>query len=223
MDDHFEAWREKCVWGSYDLPQRTLTEYDEMQVTGKAEVHGIEGVSITAIQYADEKREWNFVAQLTDTHSRFLAESHTESGVKKYHTFLDGDAFISNWGFGEDNCGNETDLTVKGDITRDGDMIITKDKEFLLDVVGRYTVEIGGKSYDTVCVIDIETYNGGTMSEQYIDEQGRTVLWRRFNRDDWAIVRYGKSWSEMLPDNEKRYVNGVLYVEWYDCITDYIL
>ncbi len=50
------------------------------------------------------------------------------------------------------------------------------DKDFLLDIVGRYNVAIGGKKYDTVCVMDIETYNA-----------------------------------------------GVIYVEWYDCMTEYVL
>ena len=54
------------------------------------------------------------------------------------------------------------------------------------------------------------------------DDQ-RTVLWRRFNRDDWAVSRYGKIWSEQLPDNARLNVNGEVYVHWYDCITDYIV
>ena len=99
--------------------------------------------------------------------------------------------------------------------------------EVLLDAekisVGRYFVTINGKSYDTVCVMDIETYNCGVVSEQYLDKNGRTILWRRFNRDDWAIDRYKKLWSEQLPDNEKIVVNGTTYVHWYDCITEYIL
>ena len=44
------------------------------------------------------------------------------------------------------------------------------------------------------------------------------MLWRRFNRDDWAIDRYGKPWSALLPDNEQITVNGQRYVHWYDCI-----
>uniref|UniRef100_UPI004055AFAB hypothetical protein n=1 Tax=Acetatifactor sp. TaxID=1872090 RepID=UPI004055AFAB len=74
-----------------------------------------------------------------------------------------------------------------------------------------------------VCIVDIETYNNGTLSEQYVDEKGRTILWRRFNKNDWAIERYQKSWTEILPDNERIFVNGETYVHWYDCITDYIL
>ncbi|MBQ5317549.1 MAG: sigma-70 family RNA polymerase sigma factor [Oscillospiraceae bacterium] len=223
---------EKLNWAIYDFPKRNRTEYDEMQVIGKAEIHGIEGVEITAKQYApmdcnktdnDKIAERTFIAQLTDTHCRFLAESHISGGVKKCYTFLDGDDFIPNWGFGENNCGNEVNLFAKGDIIRNGSEITVADKPFLLDVVGRYEVKIGGKVYDTICVMDIETYDGGVVSEQYLDKNGRTILWRRFNRNDWAKERYKKNWTEILPKNERITVNGEVYVHWYDCITDYIL
>ena len=49
------------------------------------------------------------------------------------------------------------------------------------------------------------------------------ILWRRYNRDDWAIDRYKKPWSEQLPENDRLIVNGTTYVHWYDCITDHIL
>ncbi len=223
---------EKLSWAMYDLPERKRTETDIMEVIGKAEVHGIEGVEIAVktLDPMDCNSEGgmtqvtrSFIAELTDTHCRFLAETHIRDGVKRVYTLLDGDPFLNNWGFGEDNCGNETNLAPKGDITRRGNVISSAEKPFLLDVVGRYTVKINGKTYDTVCVIDIETYNDGTMSEQFLDKNGRTVLWRRFNRNDWAIEHYGKPWSELLPENEQMTVNGETYVHWYDCITDYIL
>jgi hypothetical protein len=72
--------------------------------------------------------------------------------------------------------------------------------------------------------MDLETGNPNVFSEQYIDRDGRTVLWRRFNRDDWAMESFGgKRWSEQLPNNERLTVNGKTYAHWYDCISDYIL
>lgn len=224
---------EKLNWGMYDFPEKTCTSWCEMAVVGKAEVHGIEGVEITAVQYGtgDERdpgfvdsMERRFVAQLTDTHSRYLAESHWENGVRKCCTFLDGDAFLNNWGFGENNCGNEVDLARKGLLHRDGNAISAPKAGEILDVVGCYSVTINGKQYDTVCVMDVELYNEAVVSEQYLDKNGRTILWRRFNRDDWAIDQFGgKRWSEKLPDNERITINGETYVHWYDCISDYIL
>ena len=92
-----------------------------------------------------------------------------------------------------------------------------------MDVVGRYEVEIAGKKFDTILVMDVETFNDAVASETYIDKNGRTVLWRRFNRNDWALKRYGKPWTEMLPENERITINGETYVHWYDCVSDYIL
>ena len=224
---------QKLTWGMYDFPERKRTEYTEMEVIGKAEVHGIEGVEVVAMQFdpadyyrtgALDRVERRFVAQLTDTHSRYLAETHMEDGVRKCYTFLDGEAFLNNWGFGEDNCGNEVNLHPKGLLYREGNCVTGTIPREVVDMVGRYRVTIGGKSYDTVCVMDIECYNDAVASEQYVDQNGRTVLWRRFNRDDWAIDRFGgKPWSAKFPDNERISINGETYVHWYDCISDYIL
>ena len=54
-------------------------------------------------------------------------------------------------------------------------------------------------------------------SLQFLDKAGRTLLWQRYNRDDWALDRYKKRWSELLPGNDRITVNGVTYVHWYDC------
>jgi len=224
---------EKLTWGLYEAPSGKRTEYTEMEVTGRAEIHGLQGVEIVAMQYGAEdyyrtgcvdKMERRFVAQLTDTHCRYLAESHIEDGVRKVYTFLDGDSFINNWGFGEDNCGNEVNLAPKGLLHREGNTVTGHTPKEVVDVVGRYRVMINGKDYDTVCVMDIQCFNDGVASEQYVDRNGRTVLWRRFNKDDWAKDRFGeKLWSEKFPDNERLVINGEFYVHWYDCLSDYVL
>ena len=224
---------EKLTWGMYDMPEGRCTEYAENEVVGRAEVHGIEGVEIISRQYntADyyrtgvtETMEHHFVAQLTDTHCRFLAESHMEDGVRKCYTFLDGERFLNNWGYGDNNCGVETHLSPKGILCREGNIITAQEiKKENLDVVGRYAVTINGKTYDTVCVMDVLAFDDAVATEAYLDCHGRTVLWRRFNRDDWAFHRYQQKWTEKLPDNERLLINGETYVHWYDCISDYIL
>ena len=223
---------EKLTWGLYDASSGKRTEYTTLKVLGKAEVHGIEGVEISAVQYDAEdyyrtgsvdRMERRFVAQLTDTHCRYLAESHVENGVRRLYTFLDGDAFINNWGFGEDNCGKEVQLSSKDMLHRKGNVIVGSMKKETLDVVGRYTVTIGKQSYDTICVMDIQCFNDEVASEQFLDRNGKTVLWRRFNKNDWANERYGRLWSEMFPKNDRLLINGETYVHWYDCISDYIL
>ena len=223
---------EKLSWAIYDWPEKTRTEGYDMEMTGRASVHGIEGVEIVAIEHGGGQHESypgsrnitrSFVAQLTDSHCRVLSQTYHEGEVKRFFTFLDGDDFLQDWGFGEDNCGKEVNLAPKGLITRDGNVITTKNVPFLLDVVGRHTVTIGGKTYDCICVINVETYSIGILSEQFIDANGRTVLWRRFNRDNWNLKMYKQPWGKKLPNNEQLTVNGEMYVHWYDCITDYIM
>jgi len=215
---------EKLSWTMYDMPKRKMSGEYALEVIGRAVVHGIEGVEIS-IREDDhgEKAERRFVAQLTDTHVRYLAESHTQGGVKNYFTFLDGNDFLDNWGFGEDNCGNDIFPKCKGIIKREGNVIQCPKEKFVLDVVDCCTVTLGGKEYDTIRIMDIECYNNGVASEQYVNQNGRTILWRRFNRDDWHYDHYKQKWSDKLPDNEQLKINGETYVHWYDCVTDYVL
>lgn len=216
---------EKTVWGLYNSQSRKCEEYSETKVCGKAAIHGIEGVEITSTQHNllnSTSRKTDFVAQLTETHCRYLAATHYDKDVKKQFTFLD-DIFMKNWAFGKDNCGNEILIKPKNLIKRQDNVINTACEKETSDIVGRYTVEIGDKVYDTVCVMNVGHFGGTIVIEQYLDKNGRTVLWRRFNKNDWAFKRFGKTWEEMLPENEKLIINGETFVLWYDCITDYIL
>ena len=228
---------EKLLWGMYDLPSRKLDISYDMAVTGPASVHGLDGVSITARVIQPQPavsendlmsdavdastggyEEWRFIAQEKDGYTRFLSAEHIEGEKRVLTTFLDGDAFMDNWGFGDDNCGSPVHLEPQGKIRRNGAEITTNEKKPFIDVAGRCDLTLGGVTYDTVCVMDFELYDEGTISEQYLNREGRTVLWRRFNRDDWAIDRYGKKWSELLPENEQIIVNGQRCVHWYDCL-----
>jgi RNA polymerase sigma factor (sigma-70 family) len=217
---------EKLSWAMYDMPERKISGEYRLKVTGRAVVHGVEGVEITVEidDYVDRSGSTRkFVAQLSDTHVRWLAESHTRDDVKYYSTFIDKDTFTDAWGFGEDNCGNDIHPKHKGIIKRDGSVITCPAEKFVLDVVDRCKVSLGGKEYDTIRVMDIECYNSGIVSEQFLDQNGCTILWRRFNRDDWRFDYYKQKWSDKLPNNEQLIVNGETFVHWYDCISDYIM
>lgn len=221
---------EKLKWGLYDFPEGQLTSWMELEVVGKAKIHGVHGVEIHAKEHdlgsahnsSGDVTERTLIAQLTETHCRYLAEIHQDGDVRAFYTFLDGDEFMPNWGFGEDNCGKEVNLVNKGLIQREGNAFTSLSNEDVMDLIGRYKIEINGKTYDTVGVMDIETYDKGIATEQFIDRNGRTILWRRFNSNDWH-VNDGRLWTERLPQNERYIINGQIYVHWYDCISDYIL
>lgn len=220
---------EKIEWALYEYETKQQTERCELKVVSKAIIHDIEGVEIIAKEYnsfesnkldLNSFTERKFIAQLTETHCRFLAESHKSNGITHYYTFLDDNEFIKNWGYGVNNCGKETNLSFKSLAKRDGNNIVSDSN--VMDIVGRYAVTINGKTYDTVCLMDIETYDEGVVTEQYIDKNGRTILWRRFNADDWKYEKYNQLWSKKLPNNDRIKVNDKVYIHWYDCISSYI-
>jgi len=215
---------EKLQWAMYDMPSRLMNGKYSMEAASKAVVHGTEGVEIRSIfeDASGQEPNHSYIVQLTDTHCRYLAEDYVKNSVRHYFTFLDGDDFIKEWGMGEGNIGKETNLSPKGIIRRTGSDISSSTND-VLDVIGCYRVAINGKEYDTVCVMDVAINDNVVATEQYIDINGRTVLWRRFNGDHWAFHRYKQKWSEKLPDNEQILINGETYIHWYDCITDYIL
>ena len=212
---------EQLVFGIYDIPSRRCDRFYEMRAVGKAKVHGLEGVEITATEITSDKKtaERTLIAQLTDTRCRYLATFGNKNGMRNYLTFLDGEEFMLNWGLGEDNCGNETDLRCKNSITRNANAVDCKDLRLLPDIMGRYTVTIGGKRYDTVCVLDTDRRD--VFTQQFLDKNGKTVLWRTFDRG--GQLRSEKTRSELPPENERLIVNGETYVHWYDCITDFLL
>ena len=217
---------EKVSFGMYDRPEKKLTGVYCLEVTGEVVLHGIRGTEI-ASEYAEgdgEKEKNTIFAQLTDSHCRYLGGMTVgDDGVRCITTFLDGDTFSEAYAIGEDNCGFEVNRVPKGVIRVCEDGLVTEKTGDVSDIVDRCEVTIGGKSYDTVRLIDMqEGMDSVMLCEYYLDQNGRTVLWRRFNRDDWAIKRYGKKWTEMYPENERLTVNGEVYVHWYDCITDYL-
>lgn len=213
----------KLNWGLYDFKSGLLENYFEMKAVCKAVVHGEEGVEVETVQTWEGNREERaFVMQLKDGYSRILSETDFIGGVKHYYTFLDGEEFHNNWGFGEDNCGRKIHLVPEGVVKRKGSTVTCSAPREAMDIVGRARVTIGGRVFDTVCLMDVMSYEGHVVAEQFIDRNGRTVLWRRFNKNDWNYAKYGGKWSEILPENERLVVNGETFVHWYDCITDYI-
>lgn len=227
---------ETLVWGMYDLPGRKLDVAYDMAVTGRARVHGLEGVAFTArvIEPKPELAEgdlmlepvaasgaaqetWTFVGQLKDGYTRFLSAEREEDGVRTLTTFLDGEAFMANWGFGEDNRGNSVHPSPRRFIRRDG-TDYTVSQADALDVVGRCDLTLDGKTVDCIAIMDLTGAGEGVASLQFVGRDGRTRLWQRYNRDDWELSRYGKRWSELLPENERITIDGVTYVHWYDCL-----
>lgn len=217
---------EKVQFGTYDFPNRKLSGIYRLEATNHIVIHGIEGVEISSVyeENNSSKIERKIWAQLNENHCRYLGGVTTDkTGLKTITTFLD-DTFSDSYSIGENNSGFEIERTAKGLIYEVSSGLIEETGDDISDIVGRYMVEINNNTYDTVRLVDIQYCSSGQMlCEYYLDHSGRTILWRRFNSDNWAFDRYKQKWSEKLPDNERLNVNDETYVHWYDCITDYIL
>lgn len=182
-------------------------------VVGKVKLHGVTGVEIKNVPVDHMGDEICFVAQLTDTHVRWLAmHSRGSDNVWRCLTFLDGDEFMDVFGFGENNCGFETDLRANGIITLSDNGIEVPENRRCRDVVGRYNVSICGKEYDTICVIDFKP--NVYVKKVYIDRDGRTVLSRHFSYEEDSSDTDG---YEIIM------VNGEKYANYIDSISDRIL
>ena len=214
---------EKSCFAFYDDPDQRYTGMHTMHCVREAEIHGIPCVQVEC-SYTDENgnvsdQHTKFM-RTTETHTYYVAEMKIRDNTFCFGSFYD-DAWLANYEIGENNIGREIDQKAKGITVLNGDGSFTVAKDECPDIFGRYKVEIFGRVYDTVAILEIDT---DVLTIAYVDKNGRTVLHRRYNRFNWNLERYKiSSWTEKLPDSEVLLVNGEKYVHWYDCISDYVM
>jgi len=211
---------EKRSFAFYDDPDKRLTGVNRMDCVREAVIHGIPCVQVEVEEDDDgEVSAHTKFMRLTETHASYVAELRVRDGVFCFGSFYD-DEWLSRYEVGENNLGREIHQQVKGIARVNADGCITVQKEECPDIIGRYRVEIGSRAFDTVALLEVCE---GMMTLLYVDESGRTVLFRRFNRFNWKTERYKALWTEKLPNSELLLVNGDKYVHWYDCISDYVM
>lgn len=214
---------EKSSFAFYDDPDGILTGIHTMTCVCEAEIHGISCVKVDVTYEEDNniKEEHSKYMKLTDTHSSYIAESGFKNGTFYFNSFVDK-SWRERYEVGENNIGREINLYPKGliNVNVTDDHKLTISKEETPDIYGRYDVEINGKQYDTIALMEIFD---GIMTILYVNDNGRTVLFRRYNRYNWKFDRYKHLWNEKFPDSEQFIINNELYVHWYDCIPEFIL
>ena len=213
---------EKTSFAFYDDPDQRFTGMHIMHCIREAEVHGIPCVQVET-EYTDENgnvsdKHSKFM-RLSDTHASYVAEMRIKDNVLHFGSFYD-DSWLENYQIGNNNIGRAIDQKAKGIATLNADSTMTITKEECADIIGRYKVEMNGRSYDTVAIVEVCE---GIMTILYVDQNGRTVIFRRYNRFDWKQDRYKALWTDKLPNSEVLNVNGDKYIHWYDCIGDYVL
>jgi len=211
---------ERSRFAFYDDPDQRLTGVNKMECVREAVIHGIPCVQVDVEETEDgEITKHTKFMRLSETHVSYVAEMRVKGNSFYFGSFYD-DEWLTRYGAGQNNIGREIHQEAKGVAVLNGDGTITVSKEECADIIGRYEVKIGSRYFDTVAILEIRE---GIMTILYVDQNGRTVLFRRYNRLNWQIDRYKALWTEKLPNSEILTVNNDKYVHWYDCISDYVL
>jgi hypothetical protein len=205
-------------FASYPYPYRSIADITEAAVINETEVHGEKGMRIEVIWNkgeAEYENRFAVISQINGDTCKNLACETRENGVTQIHTFLEGEPFFEDWGY-------DMPLIIenRGLICKCGNSISFSESGVCSDAVGRYTVAINGKEYDTVLVINVSCIDDGVLTEEYIDPHGNSVLFRRFDRGTSSRVQGEPCFKEYLPDSERVFVNGEEFVLWIDTINE---
>ena len=198
---------EDCRWAMYDMAgidsreKSELTNLMHIRHVGKTIIHAVEGLAFEAeercLDGSAAIARW-FAVQKTETHVRWLAESHDQDGAKKISTFLDDD-FLCNWGEGDGNIGFPVRLSAER-------------------FDGRFTVKINEKAHDTVRLRACGKRFPG-FHDRYLNAEGRTVLFQEFAPREVLLER-GYQADDCAARAEYQ---GKDYLHWYSCIQGFVL
>jgi len=224
----------KSHCASYEYPGPKLWEFREREVTRRAEVHHIECFEIRCRSY--------------DVEGNLIGESYNyakiDRGYMRCYAFLyehDDNKFrIRTWkdyGFNEDwsyDPGEPVKIVDVGKFTWIDDSHFTEgtsnitDQHVNLNGAGLWLVRIGDAKHKTLRILETSKNPAKTMIETFVNEEGKTILARRFNGPRWA---YGKKWTlvdgeprewtEVLPDSPRVYYDDIPFVLWDFSIPDH--
>ena len=219
----------ECIrWAIYDSPDWRLSSCCEMHAERPAIIHGIAGVEISAEDF-DMKEEGEIIsrkiyARLTDDSVQYLATLSLPGETRELYTLRD-EGFAQDWG------DSQRRIRHSGRFEEDANGYhqcsgYSQDHN-TLEALNVCKVVIGQRSFTCLHVIDLE-HNFSAESilmEGYLTAEGRTVLCRRYNGRQWACNSPGDStvkqaWDERLPGNERLVIDDVIFVHWYDCLSE---
>lgn len=205
-------------FAAYPYPYRRIADITESTAVGETTVHGERGMKFEIIWNKGESEyevRCAVISQIKGDICRHIAAETYENNETQIRTCLEGDAFFEDWG-------GDMPLVIekRGLINKCGNSITFTDENVYSDAVGRYTVTMNGKEYDTVLVVNASGYDAGVVTEEYLDLDGNSILFRRFDRGTLSRVQGEACFSEHLPDSERIFVNGNEFVLWIDTISE---
>lgn len=214
------------MWAVYDPPEWRLTSWQDMKTVMSAVVNGIDGVEIDIVDReigeVEQVHPWTFYARLTEDKVQYLAVVSVQNGKRRVCTLLD-EGFDVDW-YESQRLVKYTGRFIEqigGSYKQCSDCLITGERA---EVMGVYEVSIGSRSFTCLRVLDVEhTFSENSLlMEGYLTREGRTVLCRRYNGRLWRGGSKAKlPWDEEFPDHNRIIIDGVTFVHWYDCLSDF--
>lgn len=190
-----------------------------MRVLGKAEIAGEECWEVCTVDYENrEQAEYRLWYWSLGPESIKLVAKYS-SGEDRITTCSDADWDERNAGHPRHPARLPLAEKIGQDEFRDGNNLP-------MTPIGAYDVTIGTKEHRCLRVIEAHPEES-ILVDAYINAQGRTVLFRRYNAaPGWSRKNQGRSnWPgavERLAElrNHRIVFNGTEYYHWYDCVTD---
>ncbi|MCD6321836.1 MAG: hypothetical protein J7L77_02305 [Clostridiales bacterium] len=213
------------IWGIYDPPDWKLTDCSETETFRKAKIHDIDCVEIRNFDYnspLDEKfsREYNLFVHADDEMIQYVAKSEVRDGVFEMSTLFD-DQFIENYSVEMPAMVNDSGFGIYK--TDDLDRIdLVTENDSLLVGGGVFKVTVGDRTFECLRVVNRWNDSPRVLVENYMNRDGRSILFRRYNHPVWKIERYKQRWDEKLPEAKTLAINGEKYIHWYDCLSDIV-
>lgn len=210
---------DRTLWSTYDPPDWKISSATAMAAVQPAQVHGMDGVEVEVDEWHPasgwQLATWSQYVRLTAEEVQWLATSQLVGGKRKLYTFLDN-GFEADWGTESRHLEDRGRFALQ----QDGSFCQQEPSPGALGA-GMFSVGIGDQHFTCLRVFDVAAMPSeeGTLVEAYVTQEGRTVLFRRYNGRLWGKNHGRAPWDEAFPDQARLVVDGVLFVHWYDCLT----
>jgi hypothetical protein len=210
---------DSTLWAIYDPPEWTVSSVTHMRAVRQARIHDLDGVEIEVDDWTREggwePSERTMWGRLTDESVQWLGVARMVEGERRLSTFLD-EGFADDWG-GEE----PRQLRDGGRFAEKAEGLFAQQDAAPGEIgAGMFSVRIGNRCFTCLRVIDVDEKprEEQTLVEAYLTEDGRTVLFRRYNGRQWKLGER-RPWDEELPDHQRLVIDGTTFVHWYDCLT----
>jgi hypothetical protein len=212
----------------YDPPNWHLTSIQVRHAVRPARVHELDCVEMHVEEWPIQEppprgpAEWLMYGRLTEDKAQWLATLRLVNEKRVLYSFLD-EGFEEDWGEAPRR------LEDRGVYVRHQDGSLKQARRRASGGAigaGVFRVEIADRWFTCLRVLDVEgkPSETGTLVEAYLNREGRTVLFRRYNGRLWAVGGGGgydgPPWTERFPQHAQIVIDGHTYVHWYDCLTD---